>query len=147
MSRKKLILLVIIIVLAAAGFYAYKEYNRVNADVSGLQADYNIAATDLLKEFTANDSVANKKYLGKIIAVKGIVRQVSKDENGYCTIVLGDTSSSMSSIRCSVDSVHTPDVINLGKGKTITVKGSLTGFKPDDTGLLGSDIEMNRCVL
>jgi len=36
---------------------------------------------------------------------------------------------------------------SLRRGDQVVVKGFFTGFKEDETGLLGSDVEMNGCVL
>ena len=133
-------------VLIAIGFYAYQEYHRTNKDITEVQEAYNVKAPDLLKEFALNDSIATKKYLGKIVAIQGAIKKIDRDENNYYTIVLGD-SSDKSSIRCLMDSTHVEEVVNLQKGKVVTLKGSLTGFNPDNTGLLGSDVDLNRCVL
>ena len=62
MSRKKIILLVFLLLLAFVGWYAYKEYNRTNKDLSKTRADINITATELIAEFAAADSLAGKKY-------------------------------------------------------------------------------------
>jgi tRNA_anti-like len=79
------------------------------------------------------------------VAVKGMVKSVTKIENTF-TVVMGDTAD-MSSVRCLIDSMHVEGVSGLQRGATVTIKGALTGFKKDETGLLGSDVELNRCVL
>ena len=138
--------MVITIAAAIGGVYAWSEFNRKHEDLTNVSADHEVQAAELIKEFVNNDSVANQKYTGKVVAVEGIIEDIQKDEQGYYTIVLGEPSE-MSSVRCSIDTSHNRDVTSLQKGNRVTVKGSFTGYKADDTGLLGSDVEMNRCVV
>jgi hypothetical protein len=146
MSAKKIIIVVVLVVAAGAGLYAWKEFNRKNKDLADVQAAHNVQAIALIGEFAANDSTANAKYQGQVVSVQGMVKQVDKDEEGFYTVVLGDTSD-MSAVRCAMDSTHATDATSLKRGESVKVKGSLTGYKKDDTGLLGSDVELNRCVI
>lgn len=146
MSKKQVIIISIILVLAAIAIYAYREYNRTNRDLATVEADHTVEATVLVNEFLANDTAAYNKYRNKILAVQGMVKEVDKT-GGDCTIVLGDTGTMSSSVRCLVDSVQVKHAIGLKRGDQVTVKGAITGFKKDDTGLLGSDVELNRCVV
>jgi hypothetical protein len=122
-----------------------KEYNRKNPDLADVKADIKIAAVDLIREYEVNDSASNRKFLGKILEIKGQVKEVRTDEKGFYTIVLGDTGS-MSSVRCAMDTVHQQDAAKLSIGTSTTVKGACTGFNKDEMGL-GSDVILNRCVI
>jgi hypothetical protein len=146
MSTKKIMLVVVLIAAAGAGIYAWKEYNRKNPDLSGATAVYTVQAHTLIAEFNTNDSAANSRYLGKIVEVQGMVKQVDRDDEGHCTVVLGDTAD-MSSVRCAMDSAYADRAAALQPGEPVTIKGAFTGFKKDETGLLGSDVELNRCVI
>ncbi|HYE54086.1 MAG TPA: hypothetical protein VD996_04555 [Chitinophagaceae bacterium] len=146
MRTKKIIILVVLLAIAGVGIYAWKEYNRKNEDLSKVKSAHTVQATALISEFTANDTLANTKYLGKVVTVEGMVKQVDRSEEGGCTVVLGDTTD-MSSVRCLMDSVHAPAAISLSRSQPVKIKGSFNGFKKDDTGLLGSDVELNRCVI
>ncbi|HEX6180394.1 MAG TPA: hypothetical protein VFZ47_04065, partial [Chitinophagaceae bacterium] len=108
MSTKGRIIIAVLLVAAAAGVYAWKEFNRKNKDLTGVTADHSVQAVAWINEFTNNDTAANAKYLGKVVAVEGMVKQVEKDEEGKYTLVLGDTAD-MSSVRCSMDSTHATD--------------------------------------
>jgi hypothetical protein len=145
MSRKALIWLIILLVAAGVGLYAWKQYTRTNKDLLNVTADVTVTADGLVKEYETNDSAANKKYLGKIIEITGNIKKIEKDEKGYYTIVLGDTST-MSSVRCAMDSVHVNADDKLITGLVTTLRGACTGFNKDDMGL-GSDVILNRCVI
>ncbi len=142
MSRKKIIWSIILLVAIAGGWYGYKEYTRTHSDLQKVKADFVLPATDLIREFETNDSLASKKYNGKVVEINGFVKKVEKDEQGFYTIVLGD-SSSLSSVRCSMDTVHTTDAAGLKEFTSAIVRGICTGFNKDDMGL-GSDVILNR---
>jgi hypothetical protein len=147
MKRKKIIrnvLLSLLIIMAAAAIYIYKEFNRTHMDTARLQADYSIAATDLIKEFETNEQISNKKYWDKVIQVEGSVKEIVKDERGFYTLALGDTSS-LSSVRCSIDSAHSREAAIVKKGNRIAVKGICSGFNADE--MIGSDVILVRSVV
>jgi len=144
-KNKRLISTLIILNVGLGAWLGISEYNRTNKDISNVKADIKITGTDLIHEYETNDSLANKKYLGKIIETSGNVKDIKKDETGYYTVVLGDTAN-MSSVRCSMDTVHQKDAAILTPGSSATVRGYCTGFNKDDLGL-GSDVILNRCVI
>ena len=86
----------------------------------------------------------NAELLDKIIAVNGYVKEIEKNDQGYYTVVLGDTAR-VSSVRCSMDAKHINEITGLKKGIAVTLKGACTGFNADE--LLGSDVILNRCVV
>ena len=145
MSTKKIIVFLVIVLVVVAGFYAWNEYTRTAKDLKQVEASVTTGAIELVNEFMTDETAANTKYLEKIVMVKGMVKKIVPVDNTY-TIVLGD-STDMSSVRCLVDSTHTAPVAGLQPGIMINIKGYLTGFKKDETGLLGSDVELNRCVI
>jgi hypothetical protein len=145
MSRKKIIIGTIVLVILIGGIYAWREYTRTVESLAGADADFSTDAMALIGEFEKDELSADKKYHNKIIAVKGMVKSVEPVQNTF-SVVLGDTSG-QSAVRCVVDSAYVKSVSLVNRGMIITVKGAITGFKKDDTGLLGSDVELNRCVI
>jgi hypothetical protein len=127
-----------------AGLYGYKEYNRKNKDLANVKADIGLKTRELISAFEKDEKLANEKFLDKVIAVEGNVKEVTRDEKGYFTVVLGEEDN-MSSVRCSMDSVHQRDASAIAEGTNITMKGICTGFNADE--LLGSDVILNRCVI
>src|SRR5436190_20326814 len=90
--KRKIIIILIALDVAFSAWQGLKEYNRTNKDFSNVKADVKISAVDLIKEFEVNDSIANKKYLDKTIETSGNLKEVVKDEAGYYTLILGDTT-------------------------------------------------------
>lgn len=147
MKRKnilKYIVLPILLIIAAGALYIYKEYNRTQKDTSKLKPDYSVTASNLINEFESDEQTSNKKYWDKVIEVEGITKELVKDDKGFYTIVLGD-SSIMSSVRCSIDSTHNIEIASIITGKKIKLKGICSGFNADE--LLGSDVILVRSVL
>jgi hypothetical protein len=145
MSRKRIIWTIVLLVVTGGSWYIYKEYTRTHTDLINVRADIKISAADMIKEYETNDSAANKKYLGKIVELAGNIKDVKKDESGFYNVVLGDMTS-LSSVRCSIDTVHQPDAARLAIGSSTIVRGACTGFNKDEMGL-GSDVILNRCVI
>jgi tRNA_anti-like len=143
--KRKIILFIIVVGAGTVGWYGYKEYFRTNKDLANVKPDIKIPAADLIKEYEKNDSLANTKYLDRIIETKGSVKAIEKDDKGYYTIILAD-SGSMSSVRCSVDTAHKEDAARLALASSAIVRGVCTGFNKDEMGL-GSDVILNRCVI
>lgn len=144
-KQKKFIGLLIIITVGIGTWQGLKEYNRGNKDIADVKADVKISASDLIHEYETNDSLANKKYLGKIIEVNGAIKKLDNDGSGGYVVVLGNTTS-LSSVRCAMDSTHNRDAATLKTGSSAILRGHCSGFNKDDMGL-GSDVILDRCAL
>ena len=144
MKRKKIIFTIVAIAIICGGLYGFSEYNRKVKDLSKVKEQVQVNAEELVAMFLKSETEANALYLGKIVAVKGIVKKVERDDMGYYAVILGE-GENKSSVRCSMDSSHHQDIADLPAGSRITIKGSCTGFNEDE--LLGSDVILNRCVV
>jgi hypothetical protein len=144
-SRKKIIWLGILLIALGGAWYGYSEYSRSNKNYQHVKPDFSISASDLIHEYEAGDSAASLKYNGKAIEVSGNVKTIDKDEKGFYTITLGD-STSLSSVRCSMDTTHKDDAAGLIAGSSVTLRGACTGFYKDEMGL-GSDVILNFCAV
>src|SRR5687767_3714921 len=127
MSRKMIIWLIVLLVVLSGAIYFIKEFNRTNADLTNVDADYRVEDLNFLNEFVKNDTLTSRKYNGKVIEVTGNVKSIEKDEMGYLTILLGDTSS-LSAVRCSMDSVYQSDAASVAIGTSVTIRGICTGY-------------------
>ena len=145
MKKRTLIILAVIgFALAGGGWYAYREYTRKVKDLAHVKADVEMSASELIAAFETDEAGSNERYLDKIIAVRGTVGALEKNDRGHYTVVLrGDEG--MSAVRCSMDSTHQEEIVSISEGSLITLKGACTGFTADE--LLGSDVILNRAVL
>jgi len=145
MSKKRMIIGGIVVVIMVTAIYAWYQYNRTVQGLADVRADYSVDASALINEFVSNEGEAHKKYLNKILSVKGTIKSFESGESAG-TVVLGDTTD-MSGVRCLLDSSAGTTAGLLQRGAVITIKGAITGFNKDETGLLGSDVQLNRCVI
>jgi len=148
MNKKKIIWALIILAIVFALVYAYREYTRTHKDLAGVKADLAVESGILISEFEKNDSAANKKYLGKILDISGVVKEIDTAAGGIYTIVLGHPGSK-SSVRCQLDSIHASDAAKLSSGSSVLMRGACTGFEKNELlgENLGSDVHLNRCVV
>ena len=141
---KRSILVLLVIIVLAGAWYAYRLYTAKVPSLTEVKADARISATELISAFEKDSASANKQYLGKVLEVSGNVKSIEKES---ATVSLGNTESN-SSVRCSIDSAFVKDIATLNPGSAITIKGNCTGFMADEMGMgLGSDVQLNRCVL
>ena len=145
MRLKKIIFFVLVLAVAVGGWYVWKEFNRTNKDLTRVKAAISVTADDIIKDYELSDSIANFKYLGKIVEVTGNVKKMEKEDKSSFAIVLGD-SNSLSSVRCLMDTIHLQDAALIVEGTSVVLRGACTGFNKDEMGL-GSDVILNRCVV
>ena len=141
--KYKIILLATALIVIAAGAYFY--VNRKTQSLTESRADYIISAIKFLEEYRSAQLLSDKKYLSKIIQVDGNLKEIERDDKGFLTFVLGDLTS-MSSVRCSIDTTVVIDESAYPVGTAVSLKGECTGFNADDLGL-GADIVLNRSVI
>ena len=136
--NKRIVLITLLIILFSAGIYIYKEYNRKPARLNNLPAVVNINADTLISQFALNEAEANKKYLGKVISVKGFINKIDNQQDTLLTILLGNSLLS-TSVSCLMDSSYIKLKKVFTPGVQIIIKGICTGYL--------MDVELNRCVV
>jgi len=141
----KRIFWVVLVIATAAGFYAYREFNRKNKNLHDVEAVVHLKSADIITQFSNDEKKAMTAYSGKAIAISGTVKTIDKDEKGFYTIVLGNNES-MSSVRCSIDSTESLQAATIQSNSTVSIKGMCTGYNADEMGL-GADVILNRCVI
>lgn len=125
--KKKILfgLLIVTAAVAGTGFYLYNKpaEKTVTAD-----AVFTVDAAALFNEFEQNEAQANKKYLNKVVAVKGKIASISpKDELGVSISL--DADNEMAGVSCQVSEAD--NLGDLREGDVITVKGLCTGVLMD----------------
>jgi len=144
MNKTQIIILLVLVSAGAIASYAYSQFARKNEDLAYATPDLQVTSSDLIRSFETDEKRANEKYLDKIVAVTGKVKDINKDEKGYYTLVLGDENA-MSSVRCSMDTSHAQSLALVHPGYHVTITAACTGFNADE--LLGSDVILNRGVV
>ncbi|MFZ9661111.1 MAG: OB-fold protein [Chitinophagaceae bacterium] len=132
--------------VVAIASYIYYEYNRTNAMSEDITADFKLNAVDLIKEFENDNNISSKKYVGKVLEIKGSMLELEDDHSGNYIMILG-SDSIMSKIRCNMDSTYNLELLkSFSKNQQLSIKGICTGYNPDDMGL-GADVLLNKCLI
>lgn len=123
----RLVFLVAGPVFAFLGFMIIekKVWGETFADTNTVKADYRISAPELIREFAANDTAANRKYREKIIAVDGKVAQVETLADS--TVNIKFTDSSKYFINFSLDKKEYASTQLIKPGDPVSIKGSCSG--------------------
>ncbi|MCU0438259.1 MAG: OB-fold putative lipoprotein [Raineya sp.] len=135
--KKRIIITSILAIVLAGALGVYYVYNKPHRDVKGETAFVSVDAKQLFEEYSKNEAAANKKYLDKVIIVKGTVKEVilPTDNKGGATIVL-ESGDEMFGVSCGFDA---KDSQNPAVGSTITIKGACTGMT--------TDVVLNKCSI
>jgi hypothetical protein len=115
----------IFIVILALGATTWYIFTDKFADTADSKADYSLNASDLLKEFQNNYSLANEKYAEKIILVKGIISDIESADTSI-NVKMTDTASG-DYIIFAFQQQHLAMARKLKKGELVSIKGSCSG--------------------
>ena len=116
-----LIFLLVAITSAVAVYFYLHKPKRTVADEKGIE----ITASQLVKEYQANEAEANAKYLDKAIQVSGTVTSVEKNQDGKPTIMLA-SEDAMTGVYCTLK-----ENTEIASGSSVTIKGFCSGMLSD----------------
>lgn len=127
-------------------FLVMEKYimNETFSDTAGIKADYTVTASDLIHEFAANDSAANKKYLEKIISVNGAATDVEIMSDSTINIKFDDSTGSY--VIFSLEKEQYEKAKNIKPGDAVSLKGSCSGSFYSDI-LSTTQISFKRSTL
>ena len=133
-------------VLVFISFLIMEKYimGETFSDTAGVKTDYTVTASELIHEFAANDSTANKKYREKIIIVNGKATEVEIQSDSTTTIKYTDTTGSY--VVFSLDKNQYEKVKNIKPGDAVSLKGSCSGSFYSDI-LSTTSISFKRSTL
>ena len=110
--------------IAAAGLYY--SYTKPRAGVENKEVAYQLEAQKLYEDFAKDETTANTKYNGKVVAVTGKITDIQKEGNALLIILEGAEGGGISCSFRSPVPQNIPTVHSI-----ITVKGRCTGFLMD----------------
>ena len=143
---KKTIWIVAGPVFVFISFLLMEKYlmNKTYDNTATIKAEYEVTASGLIREFTLNDSAANKKYREKIIIVNGNPSEV--DIQSDSTVNIKFTDSTGSYIIFSLDKNQYEKASTIQTNETVSLKGSCSGSVYSD--ILGtSSISFKRATI
>lgn len=119
-------ILIFFLVLGICGAY---YFNKPHSGISNERPAFVITALDLYNEFNQNEISANKKYLNKVLSVKGIVSNI-QTLNGQDLIQL-NSGDNAGGISCLESKSEVNNSSMLKPGQMVSIKGKCSGFLMD----------------
>jgi len=107
------------------GFY---QYSRPHASVQDKQTAFTITADSLFAAFSANEPVASKTFMNKVLEVKGIVQDLTTSDR-QPILLLQTQGTGLVNCLMAVDSATIFSTIK--KNSTVIIKGKCSGFLMD----------------
>jgi hypothetical protein len=134
MKKIGLITLALIILAGAAAFIVYKYvYNKPHPDYVKEKAEVTIAAKRLWVDYSMNKDIADPKYTGKVIEIKGSIMRVETVENLVIVVFAykkGDFGDE--GIRVTMLPAYHQAAKGINPFKDIRIKGLCTGYNGQD---------------
>ena len=130
-------ILIFFALLSLVAIGAYYQYNKPSRNLAEEKADLAIAAPELYRQFSENETQANQQYLDKVVQVRGVLQTINRSEGGLNLIL--EAGSEMGGVICEIPSANVPEGLNLQTGKELTIKGQCTGFL--------MDVVLVKCVI
>lgn len=128
MKAKYIIGIIVIAILAGAGI-GLKMFFKPHAEISKLNIDFQVNASELMNEFQQNETAATSKYREKVLEISGKLVAKNKLENGTDILVLEDE---MQGISCQLDSSWAKSnqavILQLQTGQPVKLKGVCKGY-------------------
>ncbi len=128
MKTKYIIGICLLVIITGAGI-GLKMFFKPHADISKINTDFKVEASNLIDEFQKNENTATTKYSEKVLEISGKLVNKNKLENGTEVLVLEDE---MQGISCQLDSTwaksNSTDIQKLETGQPIKMKGICKGY-------------------
>jgi len=124
MQKKQILFAGIVVCLCVAG-WGYYQYQKPRAGAAQAKAAYQVTAEQLYQAYSPAEAMADKKYNGNAVAVRGVVADVQT--TAHATNVLLRAGAETGGVNCSLQQ---PEA-HVAVGRRITVKGRCTGFLMD----------------
>jgi hypothetical protein len=128
--KKKLLILLVVGAFVGGSVYMYTFY-KPHRNVQKEKSAFTLSSANLIGEFTADMQAATDKYIDQVVEIEGVVTDVNAtnamlDGAVYCSFLEGELGK----------------VVEVGQGKTITLKGRIIGF--DD---LFGEVRLDQCAV
>lgn len=128
--KKKLLILLVVGAVVGGAVYLYTFY-KPHRNVQGEKSAFTLSSANLIGEFQTDQTAATEKYIDKVIEIAGTVTDVNAsnatlDGSVYCSFLEGELSK----------------VVEIGQGKTVTLKGRVIGFDE-----LFGEVRLDQCAV
>ncbi len=128
--KKRTILYVVLAFVLIGAAAGYQLWNKPHQDIAAAKTDVAVDATALYNEYNTDENAANAKYLDKVVAISGKVKEAAKDADGAVKVSL-DAGSEMGVVACELSPFAKHGRTDFQAGEQVTFKGKCTGLNLD----------------
>ncbi|MCS6928448.1 MAG: OB-fold putative lipoprotein [Saprospiraceae bacterium] len=136
--KGKYLLLIALAAAVGVGIGLFLYYQKMPS-MAHQKADMTVSAAELYAAFEADENAANARYLGKILAVEGIVREARTLPDGTVKILLDTGEAKDFGVLCELDPNTQHKRTTFKTGERLIVKGECAG--------LNFDVLLARCAV
>ena len=105
-------------------------YNKPHQNIKSSKAVETLTATAVFEAYEADETVANQRFLDKVIEITGEVLAVNKDAEGIISVTL-DAGKDMFGVICQLDQLSKHPREDFPIGESVRFKGICTGMLMD----------------
>ncbi len=128
---KKLLIFTGIVAAVLGGAYGFYQYNKPHKNLTHIKEDVTISALSLFEAYQTDENAANSRFLGKVVAVSGLVSAVESDTGGVVKVTLDRSDADGFGVICQLSTTvpHLPVIFDVGDN--VGFKGVCSGFNFD----------------
>lgn len=114
-------------VLAYSGYKIGEKMimSETHEATENIKADYTVSSDELIREFLANDTATNKKYIDKMLVVNGNAAAVEVLEDSTSTVKFADSTGSYAIFSLEKDQYEKTKALK--QGDAVSLKGVCSG--------------------
>ena len=112
------------LVVTMAGVYIYYA-TLTHPDMLSVPADYKVDAISFIKEFHADQNMANQKYTERNIEVSGTVSVIEKADSAINVKMIDSATGSY--LIFAFQDEHLKEAVTIREGQRTSIKGSCSG--------------------
>ena len=122
-----MILLALIAVLLLYGYFFHitDAFSPVPVKTS-----IHVNADDLIRLSNKNEALFDRRYLYKVLSVRGVVQKVKKNKTGITVVLEGDPAFPRT-VSCRLDTLYNTRQPDLQPGDSCTIQGNCAGCLKD----------------
>jgi hypothetical protein len=128
MKRKTLVYMTSALLLIASVIAVFKYY-KPHRSVKKEEAAFKVSVSELVDAFSTDENEANTQYAGKIIEVRGALKEMILNDSTLI-LLMGD-STLPTGVSCYLQRDQKDKYTTLKKGEEVLVKGVCNGMLLD----------------
>jgi hypothetical protein len=150
MKKIGLIILAVLILAGAAAFVIYKYiYNKPKTEgvpeIVNKKADLQLAAKRLWTDYSMNKDIADPKYTGKVIEIKGSIMRVETIENNVIVVfAFKKGEKGDEGIRVTMLPAYSQASKGINPFKDVRIKGLCNGYIDKNVEMVDGSIVGNQ---